>query len=177
MPLVPPTTCSPVASTTCPSTSSAIRCCWLCGSHVIRLSTAGRFITVNCRACHAIVQLEAHPPDAADITMRITVLCWPENYPAPMPTADFSPPGIEAAPAPPVPSRHVSASGASLQRHDKGHTPSPGPGDVVTSRKVPSFRHRDMRLCGTVRTTSTVRGATVASELSWNRRRHGTPRT
>jgi hypothetical protein len=65
------------ASTPRPSTPLTIRCCCQCGSHAINVSTVERFSTVGCRSCHAIVQLEQHPPDAPDITMRITVISEP----------------------------------------------------------------------------------------------------
>jgi hypothetical protein len=74
-----PSTSSPDASSPRPSTPLTIRCCCQCGSHAINISSIGRMSRVYCRECHALVQLEHHPPDAPNIVMRITVMSDPRD--------------------------------------------------------------------------------------------------
>jgi len=48
-----------------------IRRCLLCGQTDIEVRVSGRFVTVSCRTCSAILSIEFDPPDDPQLRARI----------------------------------------------------------------------------------------------------------
>lgn len=48
-----------------------IRRCLLCGQKDIEVRVSGRFVTVSCRTCFAILSIEFDPPDDPQLRARI----------------------------------------------------------------------------------------------------------
>jgi hypothetical protein len=59
---------------------NTVKSCVICGSHDIEWRWSDeRRVTITCRACDRIVQIEFDPPDEPELRGRIEVLFDPHN--------------------------------------------------------------------------------------------------